>query len=406
MHRPGTRVPRVRVSGPLAPFVTAFESKLGDAGYTALSAVNQMRLLAHLSRWLEARGLAVNDLTDARIQEFFESRRMAGCTWLITRQALMPLLELLTDLVVLPASEPPPGQSPVDVLLTRFHRYLLDERGLVVSTAEAYVFRARRFLSRCAPAGYLGALTAADVTRAVLAESTSVSVGSAQFFVAALRSFLRFCSMEGLVVADLSGAALAVTGRRRSALPKGISSSDAKALLSSCDRRAAVGRRDYAVIIVLLRLGLRASEVAGLRLNDLDWRAAEVVVHGKGRHHSRLPLPADVGEAIAEYLRRGRPKTINREVFVSAQAPLVAIGRGGVASIVRRSCVRAGIAEVGTHRLRHTMACEMVRMGVPLPEIGQVLRHRSLTSTAIYARVDLDHLRQLAQPWPVGRTHE
>src|SRR5205807_1381431 len=148
-----------------------------------------------------------------------------------------------------------------------------------------------------------------------------------QFFVAALRSFLRFCSMEGLVAADLSAAALAVTGRRRSSLPNGISSSDAKALLSSCDRRTAVGRRDYAVLVVLLRLGLRANEVAVLSLDDLDWRPAEVVVHGKGCYHSRLPLPADVGEAIAEYLQRGRPKTTSRRVFVSAQAPITAIGR-------------------------------------------------------------------------------
>ena len=147
-------------------------------------------------------------------------------------------------------------------------------------------------------------------------------------------------------------------------------------------------------------MGLRASEVAALRLEDVNWREAEVVVLGKGRRYSRLPLPADVGEAIAQYLQHGRPKTTSREVFVAAQAPLVAIGRGGIASIVRRACVRAGLPEIGTHRLRHTLACEMVRRGVPLAEIGQVLRHRSLTSTAIYARVDLDQLRQLAQPWP------
>jgi site-specific recombinase XerD len=181
-----------------------------------------------------------------------------------------------------------------------------------------------------------------------------------------------------------------------------MSSVDAKALLRACDRREAVGRRDYAVIVVLLRLGLRASEVASLRLDDLDWRAAEVVVHGKGRHESRLPLPADVGEAIADYLQRGRPKTISREVFVSAIAPIAALGRGGVSSIVRRACRRAGIAPVGPHRLRHTMACEMVSLGAPLTEISQVLRHRSLVSTAIYARAGVDQLRRLAQPWPGG----
>ena len=402
MQEPKTKVARVLVSGPLARFVAAFELKLRDAGYSPLSAVTQKRLLAHLSRWLEAKRLDLGELTDARVQEFLDSRRAKGCTWLITREGLMPLLELLRDLEALPAPEVPVVDSPVDVLLARFHRYLLEERGLAATTAEAYVYRARRFVAGCAPTGDLSDVRTSDVTRAILAESVSLSVGAAQYFVAALRSFLRFCSMEGLLATDLSAAALAVTGRRRSYLPKGISSSDAKALLNSCDRRTAVGRRDYAVIVMLLRLGLRSGEVAALRLEDVNWRAAELVVLGKGRRYNRLPLPYDVGDAIAQYLQHGRPRTTNREVFVAAQAPLVAIGRGGVASIVRRACVRAGLPEVGTHRLRHTVACEMVRSGVPLAEIGQVLRHRSLSSTAIYARVDLDQLRQLAQPWPVG----
>jgi integrase len=156
------------------------------------------------------------------------------------------------------------------------------------------------------------------------------------------------------------------------------------------------------VLIILLRLGLRAGEVAALTLADLDWRAAEMVVHGKGHREDRLPLPGDVGTAIAAYLQRGRPKTTAREVFLRARAPIGALGRGGVSSIVRRACARAGVAPVGAHRLRHTLACEMVRAGVALPEISQVLRHRSATSTAIYARVDLDQLRVLAQPWPTG----
>lgn len=401
MPKPKTRVSRVVVSGPLAPYVPGFASKLKTAGYTPLSAVNQMRLLAHLSRWLDDRRLGVADLTDERVEAFFESRRSSGCTWFVTRRALAPLLELLSDLGLLPPPDPPAG-SPLDAVLIRFHRYLLDERGLASSTACAYLWRARHFVAGYAPGGQLDGVTAGDITRAVLAESAALSVGSAQFFVAALRAFLRFCNMEGLAAADLSGAALAVTGRRRSALPNGISSGDTKALLRSCDRREAVGRRDYAVIVMLLRLGLRAGEVAALRLDDLDWRAGEVVVHGKGRHDSRLPLPTDVGEGIAEYLRRGRPKTTGREVFLSASAPITALGRGGVSSIVRRACRRAGVAPFGAHRLRHTMACEMVGAGVPLAEISQVLRHRSLVSTAIYARVDLDQLRQLAQPWPFG----
>jgi integrase/recombinase XerD len=218
--------------------------------------------------------------------------------------------------------------------------------------------------------------------------------------VSGLRAFLRFCFIEGLVAADLSQAALVVRGRRRSSLPKAISGADARALLGGCDRRRALGRRDYAVIIVLLRLGLRRGELARLTLDDIDWRAGELVVRGKGGRQDRLPLPADVGEAIAGYLRRGRPASDRREVFLRARAPFEPIAPGTVSSTVRRACRRAGIAEVGSHRLRHTTACAMVSAHVPLVQVGQVLRHHSLQSTAIYARVNLDELRELAAPWP------
>lgn len=242
---------------------------------------------------------------------------------------------------------------------------------------------------------------AGDVTGAVLREAGSgLSVSAVQYFVSGLRAFLWFCFVEGLMEADLSQAALVVTGRRRSPLPKAISRADAQALLGGCDRRRALGRRDYAVIIVLLRLGLRRGEVARLTLDDIDWRAGELVVRGKGGRADRLPLPVDVGAAIAAYVRCGRPASDRREVFLRARAPFEPIAPGTVSSIVRRACRRAGIAEVGSHRLRHTTACAMVSAHVPLQRVGQMLRHRSLQSTAIYARVNLDELRQLAAPWP------
>jgi integrase len=241
------------------------------------------------------------------------------------------------------------------------------------------------------------------VTGAVLRKASSgVSVAAAQYFVSGLRAFLRFCFVEGLLAVDLSQAALVVRGRRASLLPRGISRADARALLDSCDRRRALGRRDYALLLLLLRLGLRRGEVAGLTLDDIDWSAGELVVHGKGGREDRLPLPADVGAAIAAYLRRGRPASAQRELFLQARAPYAPIAAGTVASTVRRACRRAAIPEVGSHRLRHTTACEMVQAGVPLVRIGQVLRHRSLQSTAIYARVNVDQLRQLAAPWPGG----
>lgn len=401
MGRSTSGVTSVRLSGPLAPHAAGFHASLIDAGYTPLSALNQMRLAAHLSRWLEAAQLVTADLSGERVDQFLAARRQAGFTWPGTRRALAPLLSFLATHDALPESEPPPTPSAAEVLLASFERYLLDERGLASSTAGAYRLRAARFLVSSAPQS-LGDLCAADIHRAVLAEVATLSVGSAQFFVVALRSFLRFCHLQGLIEADLSGAAMAVTGRRHPSLPRGISSADAKALTRSCDRRRAIGRRDHAIILMLLRLGLRAGEVAALGLGDIDWRAGEIVVHGKGRRQERLPLPADVGAAIAGYLRRGRPPSARREVFLSALAPVGGLGREAVSSIVRRACARAGVAPIGAHRLRHTMACQMLGAGVPLAEIGQVLRHRRLASTAVYARVDVEQLRGLARPWPGG----
>ncbi|MFU8842098.1 MAG: tyrosine-type recombinase/integrase, partial [Nitriliruptoraceae bacterium] len=343
MAGPVSKVSKVRVAGPLAPFADGFTLWLRDLGYTPLSTVTQLRLVAQLSVWLEAGGFGAADLTDARVEGFLAARRSSGCSWLISRRALTPLLEFLAAGGQLPAVPPAATPaSPSEVVVAAFHDHLLSERGLMVSTADAYVLRARRFMAGCAPDGRLDEVTAADVTRAVLEVSTAMSVGSAQMFIASLRSFLRFAHVEGLAGADLSAAALTATGRRSSALPRGISRPQADALLSACDRRRAIGRRDFAVIVVLQRLGLRAGEVAALRLDDIDWRAGELVVHGKGRRVERLPLPVEVGEAIAGYLQRGRPATTYREVFVSAIAPIGPIGRGAVSSIVRRACVRAG----------------------------------------------------------------
>jgi site-specific recombinase XerD len=296
--------------------------------------------------------------------------------------------------------------SRSDQLLASFEQYLLSERALAAGTIVGYVWHARWFLDGLSCDGVTGLLPA-DVTGAVLRKASSrVSVSVSQNFVSGLRAFLRFCFLEGLVESDLSQAALVVRGRRESLLPRGISSADARALLGSCDRRGALGRRDYALIILLLRLGLRRGEVARLTLEDIDWRAGEIVVHGKGARADRLPLPADVGAAIAAYLRRGRPASDRREVFLRDRAPYAPIASGTVASTVRRACRRAGIPEVGSHRLRHTTASAMVTAGVPIVRVGQVLRHRSLQSTAIYARVDVEQLRRLAAPWPtegVGR---
>lgn len=393
-----TRVDRVLVAGPLAPFAEAYRDALEVRRYTPLSAVNLQRQVAQLSCWLDRQRMDVGGLDEAVIEAFVGDQRARGRAATLSRPGLWCLLELLRDLGVVGVAVPP-APSPTEQLMESFRCYLGSERGLAPGTVRGYVDRAGRFVIGLG-SSELCDITPAQVTEAVLQESAAVSVSATQNYVASLRAFLRFCFVEGLVEVDLSEAALPITGRRRSSLPKGIAKAEAEALLGSCDRRTAIGRRDYALIVTLLRLGLRRVEVAGLCLDDIDWRAGELVVVGKGGRRDRLPLPPDVGEAIAAYLQRGRPSSDCREIFLRARAPFEPIAAGTVASTVRRACRRAGVPEVGSHRLRHTAACEMVVAQVPLPEIAQVLRHQSLQSTAIYARVDLEALRGLAQPWP------
>jgi integrase/recombinase XerD len=397
-------VSRVLMTGPLAPYGEAYQAELRMRGYTPLSTVNELRQIARLSDWLAASGMTAADLSAERVDEFLAEQRLQGRRAPWSRPGLVCMVELLRSRGVVGPERSGPAASAEEVLLGSFEAYLLAERGLAPGTVRGYVDHARRFLAGLDLPGALGSMSAANVTSAVLRESTGVSVAATQNFVAGLKAFLRFCFVEGLVAVDLSEAALAITGRRRSSLPRGISPAQAKALLASCDRRSALGRRDYALLVILLRLGLRRSEVVGLRLDDIDWRAGEVVVRGKGAREDRLPLPADVGQAIAAYLRRGRPQGDRREVFLRARAPYGPMAPGTVASSVRRACRRAGIPEVGSHRLRHTVACQMVAAGVPLVQIAQVLRHHSLQTTAVYARLDLDRLRLLAAPWPEGES--
>ncbi|MCA1679360.1 MAG: site-specific integrase, partial [Actinobacteria bacterium] len=317
MARPTSRVSRVLMTGPLAPFADAYRVELRERGYTVRSAVCELRQVARLSCWLAARGLTAAELSGARVDEFLVWQRAEGrCRSQWSRPGLVCLLDVLRGLGVLAVEEPGAASSPTDELLARFERYLLAERGLAAGTVVLYLACVRRFVEDLPPDRELADLAAGDVTAAVLRECESVSVSAAQNFVSGLRSFLRFGFVEGLVDTDFSQAALLVRGRSNSPLPRGISRADARALLSCCDRRQALGRRDYAIIITLLRLALRRGEVAGLTLDDIDWRAGELVVHGKGAREDRLPLPADVGGAIASYLRRGRPQTSRREVFL------------------------------------------------------------------------------------------
>ncbi|HEY6423960.1 MAG TPA: tyrosine-type recombinase/integrase [Pseudonocardiaceae bacterium] len=312
------------------------------------------------------------------------------------------LLGYLRALGVAPVPAPVVAHSPLEELLEDYRRYLSVERGLSDHTVlDGYGPAARLFLAgREGPDGLgLERLCAADVSSFLAAVTSTRSVSGTRDLVCALRSLLRYLHLAGLIEAPLVWAVPSVADLRDRTLPRGLESGAVKKLLASCDRRRLVGRRDFAILLLLSRLGLRASEVAGLLLDDVDWRAGELLVRGKGGRHDVLPLPVDVGEALVSYLRR-RPHCECRALFLRATAPRQGLNRSTIGWVVRAACDRAGLARVGAHRLRHTAATAMLRQGASLAEIGQVLRHREQKTTAIYAKVDRIALGGLARPWP------
>lgn len=396
---------RVRVSGPLQPYATGFATALARVGYTRVSADFQVQLLANLSRWLEAEGLDPGGLSPAAVERFLGARRAAGYTNYRSAKAMRPMLEHLRRLGVVPLPPDWEPTSPLDRLLERYRRYLTVERSLAPTTARGYADAVRPFLEcRVSPAGLdLADLTVADITAFVVARCPGQAPGSAKLTVTALRSLLGFLHVEGVLPRSLVAAVPKVASWRLAGLPRGLEPTGVRRLPAACDRRRATGCRDVAILTLLVRLGLRAGEVASLALDDIDWRAGELVVRGKGDRAERLPLPADVGEALVDYLRRGRPASAQgRTVFVRFKAPHRALTSGGVSQVVAAAGERAGLGLLHAHRLRHTAATSMLRAGGSLAEIGQVLRHRRALTTAIYAKVDRDALRTLARSWPDG----
>ncbi|MDQ3607557.1 MAG: tyrosine-type recombinase/integrase [Actinomycetota bacterium] len=357
--------------------------------------------MAQASRWLHGEGLGAGGLTSEVVERFFEERRAAGYTNYVTARALASLLGHLRGLGVAPPASP---RVAVEVLFADYREYLAVERGLTVDTIEGYVLAVRPFLDGRLRDGDeldLAGMSAANVVAFVVARCPAQSRGAAKMTVSGLRSLLGFLHLRDLIAGPLAEAVPSTASWRLSGLPRALEPEQLKVLLGSCDRESSTGRRDYAVLVMLARLGLRAGEVAALRLEHVDWRAGELVVAGKGRRAERLPLPADVGAAIVAYLQDGRPVTaLDRSLIVRVRAPHNGLTTGGITQIVFAAAGRAGLGPMHSHRLRHTAATQMLRAGASLEEVGQVLRHRQVLTTAIYAKVDRDALRALARPWP------
>lgn len=390
---------------PLLVHVTPFAASLMDCGYLDATVQSKLELIADFGRWLGRKGLAVTDLDERLIEAFIAGRRRSRQCRRGDPTTARQLLGHLREHKVVPSVTPTRDESPLATILDRFEKHLRSERGLTTATIINYVPFARKFLTDRFGEGPfpLRELRPSDISGFVLRHARRMSCRRAQLMTSAFRSFFRFLFQHGELRLDLAPSVPTVADWRLSTIPKYLTPGEVARVLGSCDLLTAIGRRDYAILLLLARLGLRAGEIVALQLDDIDWRAGEILVHGKGFVHDRMPLPVDAGQALASYLRHDRPSCKTRSVFICMRAPQRKFARAAtVSTIVKRALGRAGLHPgfKGAHLLRHSLATSMIRSGASMVEIGEILRHRRPSTTEIYAKLDFEGLRSLALPWP------
>lgn len=396
------------LEGPLGVRIPAFAAWQSAQGYARYSIHVQVRLAAKFSDWLKQRGVRLRHLRSDHASRYLRCRSRRGCARAGDAAALGHLLQFLCHEGVIAAERTSaPRFTAAERCAHAYAQYLRDTRGLASSTIVNYVPFIRGFLADRFGDGpvRLSHLSARDIVRRVQAQAPRMNLKVAKLMTTALRSFLRYARYRGDVQLDLAAAVPVVANWSMPAIPRAIGADQVRQLLASIDRHTGTGRRDYAIVLLLARLGLRSGEVAVLELDDLDWDAGQLSIRGKGGYRTSLPLPADVGEAIAAYLRHGRPSSTGRRVFLRSKAPVRGfLSQCAIGSIIRHALQRAGIhaPTTGAHQFRHALATQMLLQGASLTEIGDVLRHRSLQTTTIYAKVDVQALRTLALPWPGG----
>jgi site-specific recombinase XerD len=394
-----------RAAGILGPYVDAFLVAATELGYTASTMRTQLWVLGDLERWLQRKRLVLVALAEPVLKQFLEQQRRHGRLRRGDSRTVQRFLEHLRSKGLIPPPEPTVDMSPLATLEQQYRDYLGKERGLSPGTIARYWGFVRQLLVKrfgqrpvCTQK-----LVAEDVSNFVLRHAHSGSPKVTQLMVTALRSFCRFLFQAGVTKRDLAGGLPTVANWRLAEVPRYLEPQEVERVIQACKRETAVGRRDYAILLLMARLGLRASEVIALELGDIDWRAGLLMVRGKGRYHDLLPLPSDAGEAIATYLRQDRPSCSTRRVFIRSRAPHRGFAHpSSLSTVVCRAVQRAGLQpnHKGAHLLRHSLATGMLRRGASLAEIGQILRHRLPNTTEIYAKVDLQGLRSLARPWP------
>jgi site-specific recombinase XerD len=393
--------------GPLAPYLAGFAASLSRQGYCHTNGWDKLRLIADLSRWMDRRSLAPKKLDEEQLTVFLKTRWKHTPEHSGDRATMTFVLRHLRQSNIAAPPSPPPPRNDIELIAWAYEEFLLNERSLVPASVEQYLPVARRFLSHQLGGGKvrLKKLRASDVTDFVLHDSANRGQRSAQLMATVLRSFLSFLLQQGRLSTNLAAAVPMVAGWRLSELPRFLEVEQVERVLRSCDRRTRIGKRDYAILLLLARLGLRAGEVARLTLDDIDWHAGQLLIRGKGPRVDRLPLPQDAGQALAVYLQQGRPDCSTRQVFIQRHAPHEPLaGSSSISNVVRSALARAQIQSRhrGAHLLRHSLATTMLRNGASISQIGQVLRHQLPQTTEIYAKVDLSALRALALPWMGG----
>ena len=390
-----------------AEHLNTYTNLVQGQGYAIASIQSQVYLIKRFLAWL--RSHAEIPLDEVGIQRFLHSLRNAHPTRAGTAAALQRFLQMLREQRVVPPKKEPP-LSEQQRLIKDYEHYLLEERGLAPATVTYNVRFADQFVSALHAKFEklhlnFSQLRAEDVTDFVWRQSHKLSSGRVQLLCTGLRFFLRFLLHQGKIRTDLAVCVPTVARWSFSTLPKFLPASTVETVLARNQRRNPIGRRDYAILLLLARLGLRACEVVTLNLEDIDWENARITIRAKGGRWNQLPLPSDVGDALASYLRHGRPRCSCRRVFLRNRPPLAGFtNSAAISAVVKHALRRAGVksARKGAHLFRHSLATSMIRQGASLDEIAELLRHRSPNTTTIYAKVDLPALRPLALPWPGG----
>ena len=399
---------RLRAEGPLAPYFEPYSEYLADCGYSQLVYWHKTFLINEFSRWLANKRIGVGEITaehEAAFLLYSATQRRPKCGDPVS---LSGITSWLRDKGVIESRDIASiGLSGVEAILQEYADWLREERGLAPSTVENYAGYVRRFLTGVCGAKepQLAGISASQITDYIRRNAPrGRTFSQAKNIVASLRSFFRFAHYRDYIRTDLAAVVPSVAGWSMASIPRAMPDNCVRRLLDESKTwLSPAGLRNRAILLLLARLGLRAGEVVRLELGDIDWREGRLNVHGKGRTEKPLPLPYDVGEAIAAYLERGRPESTCRRVFLRSRAPYDGLGsHSDICMIVRRAITRAGIEVnvTGSHQLRHALAVDMLRQGLSLTDIGQMLRHRNPDATRRYAKVDLEALREVALPWP------